>query len=106
MIVASDGDQKTSKLIGEPLTKDAKKVELYLSTNHMGNFIEGVRTRKPCICTADVGHRSVTVCHLGAIALRSGKKLKWDPVKQQFVGDDEANKWLSREMRKPWKLDV
>jgi predicted dehydrogenase len=106
MIIASDGDQKTSKLISEPLTKDHPKVDLYLSTNHMGNFIEGVRTRKPCICTADVGHRSVTVCHLGTIALRSGKKLKWDPVKQQFVGDDEANKWLSREMRKPWKLDV
>jgi predicted dehydrogenase len=103
IIEASDGDAKSSKLLNEPLPDSASK--LYLSTNHMGNFIAGVQTRKPCICTAEVGHRSVTVCHLGVIALRSGKKLKWDPEKQQF-GDEEMNKWLSREMRKPWKLDV
>ncbi|HKB41950.1 MAG TPA: Gfo/Idh/MocA family oxidoreductase [Gemmataceae bacterium] len=102
-IFASDGDQKASKLITEPLPKNAK--QLYLSTNHMGNFLDGVRSRKACVCTADIGHRSVTVCHIGVIALRTGKKLNWDPVKQQF-DDAEANKMLSREMRKPWKLDV
>jgi predicted dehydrogenase len=103
-IVASDGDAKTSKLLTEPLPQDA--VRLYHSDNHMGNFIECVRSRKPTICTAEVGHRSVTVCHLGVIALRSGKKLKWDPAKEEFVGDADANKWLSREMRSPWKLSV
>ena len=52
----------------------------------MGNFLDAVRKGDPklCICPAEVGHRSVTVCHLGTIALRSGKKLKWDPVKEQF----------------------
>ncbi len=102
-ILASDGDQKTSKLLNEPLTNDATR--LYVSTNHMQNFVDGVRSRKACICTADVGHRSVTVCHIGAIALRTGRKLKWDPVKQQF-DDADANKMLSREMRSPWKLEV
>lgn len=97
-IFASD-----EKLIKEPLPKDANR--LYLSPGHMMNFVNGVRDRKPCICTAEVGHRSVTVCHIGVIALRTGKKLKWDPVKQQF-DDADANKMLSREMRAPWKLEA
>jgi predicted dehydrogenase len=99
-ITASD-----PKLIEEPLPED-RKVKLYVSNNHMENFlVNGVKNGNPCICPAEVGHRSVTVCHLGVIALRSGKKLNWDPVKQQF-DDKDANKWLSREMRKPWKLEV
>jgi len=102
-INASDGDEKTSKLLNEPLPDGATK--LYLSDNHMQNFLDGVRTRKPCICPAEVGHRSVTVCHIGVIALRTGKKLKWDPAMERF-DDAEANKMLSRPMRVPWKLDV
>jgi predicted dehydrogenase len=102
-IEASDGDAKASKLLNEPPGKDA--VKLYESHNHMGNFLDGVKNRKPCICTAEVGHRSVTVCHIGVIALRTGKKLKWDPVKEQF-DDAEANKMLSREMRSPYKLEA
>jgi predicted dehydrogenase len=98
IITASD-----KKLIEEPLPADAQR--LYVSHDHMGNFLEGVKTRKPTICPAEVGHRSVTVCHIGVISLRTGKKLKWDPVKERF-DDEEANKMLSREMRKPWKLEV
>jgi predicted dehydrogenase len=90
-------------LLDEPLPKDA--LRLYASTNHMGNFIDCVRTRKRPICDVEIGNRSVNVCHIGNIALRTGKKLKWDPVKEQF-DDAEANKWLSREMRPPWKLEV
>ncbi len=91
------------KLIDEPLPADA--VRLYKSDDHMGNFLECTRTRKKPICDVEVGHRSVTVCHLGVIALRSGKKLQWDPQQEQFVGDDDANRWLRRPMRAPWKLE-
>jgi predicted dehydrogenase len=91
------------KLLEEPLGKDA--VRLYVSHNHMGNFLDCIKTRKRPISDVEVGHRAVTVCHLGVIALRSGKKLKWDPEKEQFL-DEEANRWLSREMRAPWRLDV
>jgi len=91
------------KLLEEPLPRNA--VRLYQSNNHMGNFLECLRTRKPTICPAEVGFHSVTVCHIGVIALRTGKHLKWDPAKFRF-DDDEANRWLSRPMRKPWKLEV
>jgi predicted dehydrogenase len=97
-ITASD-----PKLLSEPLPGDAKR--LYHSDNHMANFLTCLRSRKETICPAEVGHRSVSVCHLGVIALRSGKKLKWDPVKERF-DDEEADKWLRREMRDPWKLEA
>jgi hypothetical protein len=71
----------------------------------MKNFIDGIRTGKPCVCPASVGQHSAIVCHIGNIAIRTGKKLKWDPAKTMF-DDAEANKWLSREYRKPWKLEV
>jgi myo-inositol 2-dehydrogenase / D-chiro-inositol 1-dehydrogenase len=91
------------RLLSEPLPSDA--VRLYASNNHVGNFIDCVRTRKPTICPAEVGHRSVTVCHLGNISLRlGGRKLEWDPEKERFKNDEEANAMLNRPMRKPWKL--
>ncbi|MDB5300362.1 MAG: oxidoreductase domain protein, partial [Phycisphaerales bacterium] len=51
-------------------------------------------------------HRSVSVCHLGVLSMRLGRKLNWDPKKEQFVGDADADKWLSREMRKPWSYEA
>ena len=91
------------ELLSEPLPSSAER--LYASNDHMGNFFECVRSRKQPAADAEIGHRSVSVCHLGVIALRLGRKLKWDPAREQFVGDPEANKFLSREMRKPWDYD-
>ncbi len=90
-------------LLDEKLAADAKR--LYPATDHMGNFLDCVRSRKPTICPPEVGHRSATVCHIGNISIRLGKKLKWDPVKESF-DDDAANKMLSREMRGLWKLEA
>jgi predicted dehydrogenase len=79
---------------------------LPVSTDHMGNFFESVRTRKPPICDAEIGHRSASVCHLGGIALRLGRKLRWDPAREEFVDDREANAHLAREQRKPWTYEM
>jgi predicted dehydrogenase len=88
------------ELIEEPLPANAER--LYKSDNHMGNFFECIRTRKAPICDAEIGHRSISVAHLGVISVRLGRPLQWNPEKEQFVGDREANKWVSREMRKPY----
>jgi predicted dehydrogenase len=92
------------RLLEEPLPSGA--VRVYQANSQMGNFLECVRTRKPTVCTAEIGHRSATVCHLGVIALRTGKALKWDPAAERFVGDPEADQHLSRPYRAPWKLEV
>ena len=100
-IFVNRGSIKASdpKLLEEPLGSDA--IRLYMSTDHQQNFIDGIRTRKPCICDAEIGHRSASLCHLGNISLRlGGRKLQWDPNKEVFVGDAEANTYLKREPRK------
>jgi myo-inositol 2-dehydrogenase / D-chiro-inositol 1-dehydrogenase len=48
----------------------------------------------------------VSACHLGNISIRLGRKLKWDPRREQFVGDDEANAWLRRPQRKPYQIEA
>ena len=92
------------ELLTTPLPASATR--LYVSDNHMRNFFDCVRSREQPICDAEIGHRSVSVCHLGVIALRLGRKLQLGPGKEQFVGDADANNWLAREMRKPWTLDT
>jgi predicted dehydrogenase len=89
-------------LLRTPLPADA--VRLYESKDHMGNFFECTRTRALPICDVETGHRSATMCHLGAIALRTGQSLTWDSAEEKFVGDHaaEANAHAVREMRKPY----
>jgi predicted dehydrogenase len=91
-----------AKILEEPLTD--KDVRVYPSSDHARNWIECIASRKDPICTAEIGARSAAICHLGAIGYELRRPLKWDPAKEQFIGDDEANKLLDYEMREPWKL--
>ena len=74
------------------------------SDNHHRNWIDAIRSRKKPICDVEIGHRSATVCELGQIGYDLRRPLNWDPVKERFVNDDDANKLLSRPLRDPWKL--
>jgi len=77
---------------------------LYESNNHLQNWFDCMRSRKRCVADVEIGHRSCTVCHLGNIARWAGRKLKWDPIKEIFPGDDDANKYLDVVRRKGYEL--
>jgi hypothetical protein len=87
---------------GGPLGK--RPSGLPRSDHHQQNFLDAVRTRRPVIAPPEIAHRSTTICHLAVICLRLGRKLRWDPVKEQCVGDDDANRMLARARREPWTL--
>ncbi|MBN1341257.1 MAG: Gfo/Idh/MocA family oxidoreductase [Phycisphaerae bacterium] len=93
-------DRSEYKIYEHDLKFAPKVGKLASIENHMRNFFDCVKTRKAPISDVVSQHRSVSVCHLANISMRLGRPLKWDPVKEQFVGDAEANTWLSREQRK------
>jgi len=80
------------------------EIHLYESNDHKQNFLDCIKSRKDPICNAEIGHRSSTVCHLGNIAMLLDRTLKWNPQKEQFIGDDEANRMTWRPRRAPWSL--
>jgi len=80
------------------------ETHLYESDDHIGNFLDCVRTRKQTIAPAEVAHHSIMIGHLGIAAMKLGRTLKWDPKKEVFTNDTAANRLLSRPMRSPWRL--
>jgi predicted dehydrogenase len=90
------------ELVKEPLPATAER--LYVSKNHHQNFLDCIKSRKLPICDVEIGHRSATVCHLGNIAARLGRKVEWDAAAEQIRNDDEAAQMLSRPYRSPWTL--
>ena len=78
---------------------------VYRSADHMGNFLECVRSRKECIAPAETAHRSITPGHLGYVSNALGRALRWDPKEESVSGDEEADKLL-RQMsyREPWSV--
>lgn len=86
------------------IEKAELKEKLYVSNNHHRNFLDCIKSREKPICDVEIGHRSATVCHLGNIAIRLGRELTWNPAKEEFVGDKEAQAMVSKEYRKPWSL--
>ncbi len=81
------------------LTRPPRMGKLDAIVNHMGNFFDCVRSRQTPISDVVSQHRSASVCHLGNISMRLGRTLRWDPQREQFVGDAEADGWLRRALR-------
>ncbi len=82
----------------------AGEVRLERSDSHSGNWLECIATRRRPVMDVEIGHRVTTWSHLGNIAFQLGRKLRWDPVAEQFPGDAEANRLLDTPYREPWRL--
>lgn len=79
-------------------------VRLIESNEHTLNLFDAMRGRSPIVAPPEVGHRTATVCHIGNIALRLGRPLQWDPVKETFVNDEAANRLRDGADRQDWRV--
>jgi hypothetical protein len=84
--------------------KSRKKVAAMPDPEPLVSFAEAVKTRKRAGGNADAAHRCATLLHLANIAIRTGRKIHYDPVKEEIIGDDEANRLVNQPMRAPWHL--
>lgn len=80
------------------------EVKVIKSDNHHRNFLDAIRTGRQTISPVEAAVRAETVCQQAHIAMVLGRKLRWDPVREAFIDDEEANRMLSRAMRSPWRL--
>lgn len=80
------------------------KVKLFTAESEHRNFLDCVKSRKKCYSHEGIGHRASSFAHMGTIAMKLNRKLAFDPKNEVFIGDNEANKMLSRPMREPWTL--
>lgn len=94
-LIASDPAILTS-------TIGPNEIQLYRSEEQHRNWLDSLQTRKPNVANAEIGHRACSTCLLHHIAMHTKRKLHWDPLKEKFVNDDEANAMLSRPQRKPY----
>jgi hypothetical protein len=93
---------------------DPEKVQIYrpseiicrteMKGGEHRNFLDCVKSRRPCYAPAETGHRTITIAHLGNIAMQLGRKLRWNPLAERFVADAEADLMLSRHQRQPWTI--
>ena len=95
-------DSKPEKIAVTELKSGDKR--LYFSDNHYQDWIDAIKKRSQPITNVEVGHRTASLCNLANIAYRLNRTLDWDPAKEKFKGDGEANKQRTKKYRKPYKL--
>jgi predicted dehydrogenase len=115
-VTASDPNKNSAGQAEEPLqASDAKILKagisdgdfhLEKSNDHHANWIDAIRNRKQPICNVEVAHRSTSACLISHIGMKLRRRLHWDPRRERFLNDDEANSMLSRAMRYPYQIDI
>lgn len=103
--VSRDGVRTSpASLMQTVIRPNEKRVEF--SNDHRRNFLEAIRTRRPTISPIGAAFRDEAICQQADIAMRLGRKLRWDPKTHQFTGDEQANRMLYRAIRGPWQYTV
>ncbi len=97
-VISASDPKILNEVIGE------NEIHLYKSENHWQNFIDCVRSGKPAIAPVEVAYRAISVALLGEIAMTTGQTIKWDPDKEEIIGNPRASGLLSRPYRQPWTL--
>jgi predicted dehydrogenase len=97
-IISASDPKILNEVIGE------KEIHLYKSENHWQNFVDCIRSGKPAIAPVEVAYRAISVALLGEIAMTTGQIIKWDPEKEEIIGNQMASRLLSRPYRHPWTL--
>jgi predicted dehydrogenase len=82
------------------------EIHLHKSDDHHLDWLTSIKTRQPAVTTPEEAHRSTSACEIGWIAMKLGHKLQWDPVKEVFIGDDQANSMRSRPQRAPYGTEA
>jgi hypothetical protein len=90
--------------LGDLPEEDRAKVEAMPDPEPLLSFAQAVRARRPAGGNAEAAHRTATLMHLTNIAIRVGRKIAFDPVKEEIIGDPEANRLVNQPMRAPWHL--
>ncbi|MEA1952317.1 MAG: gfo/Idh/MocA family oxidoreductase, partial [Planctomycetota bacterium] len=90
----------------EPAQAQAWEGPGWIAKPHMQNFFDCMRSRKLPNADVEIGHRSVSVCHLANITRELGRRLKWNSQTETFAGDDEANALVARPRRKGYELPM
>jgi predicted dehydrogenase len=98
------GDSGQFEVFPKSLMAERRFKGGYPQNNHVREFLNCVKSRKQPVATAEGAHRSISTCHVANICVRLGRPVKWDPVKEQFPNDPEANRLVSRAYRHPWRL--
>jgi predicted dehydrogenase len=94
------------KQLSEPIKVSGIFMEPAIQEVHVQNFLDCIRSRERPVADVETGHRSVTACHLGVIAYRTGRKVRWDRKREVILDDPEAQAMTSRQYRPPWTLKV
>ena len=95
-------EASSESLLKEKIAEN--EIHLGRSPGHHRNFLDSVKCRQQPVTTAEIGHRTASICHLNNIAMLTGRKLNWDPQAEQILNDPEANRLLKPTMRSPWTI--
>ena len=85
-------------------TIQANESHVYSSDDHYNDWLDAIKSGNAPICDVETGHRTSSLCCLANITYWLNRPLKWDPVNEKFLGDNEADKYLKASIRAPWKL--